>query len=348
MVNILITFFIASIGAYIAKKSRVPAGFMIGSMAAVAVFNVVSGKAYFPHYLKTMTQIISGLFIGCKISRNELGILRKSVKPALINMILVIAACMSMGLVMFFFTDYSLATCLFATAPGSMVDMSIIGMEMGADTTIVSVMQIVRLASILCLFPTFFGYLIKAVCNEENTAEEHEVNEDSDEGGQKSFSHMIITILVAAVTGLTGYYIGFPAGALIFSMIGVALQNILFQNAYMHINLKRFAQICAGALIGESINAESLHNLRGSIIPAIILGIVLIVVALSFILFKSSNLDFPTCLFSCAPGGASDLALIAEEYGANTPKVSIIQSVRVIMVVIIYPVMIKILTGIAQ
>lgn len=150
------------------------------------------------------------------------------------------------------------------------------------------------------------------------------------------------------VSGMLGYILKVPAGALIFSMIGVAVQNIALQNAYMHINLKRFAQICAGALIGESINANAVRNLRSSVIPAFILiaGIMIIVVVLSFILFKSSDLDFATCLFSCAPGGASDLSLIAEEYGANTPKVSIIQSVRVIMVVVIYPVVINLMTSI--
>jgi uncharacterized membrane protein AbrB (regulator of aidB expression) len=54
-------------------------------------------------------------------------------------------------------------------------------------------------------------------------------------------------------------------------------------------------------------------------------------------LSKTSELDLITALFACAPGGATDLALIAEEYGANTPKVSIIQTMRVIGVVVFYP-----------
>ena len=347
MLQLIITFIVAIIGALIAKKLRIPAGFMIGSMIAVAVFNVISGKAFFPHYLKTMTQIISGLFIGCKISRAELGLLKRSVKPAIINMIFVISACIGMGCVMCTMTDCSLPTCLFATAPGSMVDMSIIGMEMGADTTVVSVMQIVRLVSILSLFPTFFGCLIRRVGAKSKNAKCIEKDAHCSEAVSKTWCNMGITIFVAIVSGMIGYFSGFPAGALIFSMIGVSVQNIVFDNAYMHINLKRFAQICAGALIGESINAEAIMNLKNSIIPAVILvvGIVIIVIILSFILYKTTDLDFATCLFSCAPGGASDLALIAEEYGANTPKVSIIQSVRVIMVVIIYPVVIHLLAG---
>lgn len=341
VVQLLITFLIALVGAIIAIKLKIPAGAMIGSLIFVSIFNVIFDYAYFPKDLKTMTQMISGLFIGSKITKYELASLKKSIKPAIINTVLILIFCLAMGVLLSFLTDYSLATCTFATAPGSMVDMSIIGMDMGADTSVVSVLQLVRLITILCVFPTLFEKIIKAI--EKRYPQPKVKVELLDEPvrifAEHSKKNIILTLIVAITFGFIGFKLGIPAGVLMFTTLGVSLQNIITTTAYMPYRLKQFAQICAGALIGESITYSSILNLRYAIIPAILLmiGLFMIVLLLSFILYKTSDLDFTTALFACAPGGASDLALIAGEFGANTPKVSIIQTMRVICVVIFYP-----------
>lgn len=341
IVQLLITFFIAMIGAIIAMKLKIPAGAMVGSMIFVSVFNIIFDFAYFPTDLKTMTQIISGLFIGCKITKYELVSLKKSIKPAIINTVFILLLCLCMGVILYLLTDYSLATCTFATAPGSMVDMAIIGMDMGADTSVVSVLQLVRLVTILCVFPILFGKIIEKIEKKyPHPKKECEfIDETNRTYAEHSKKNIIITLLVAITSGLIGLKLGIPAGALIFAVLGVSLQNIFTTSAYMPYRMKQFAQICAGALIGESVTYSSLISLRYAIIPAILLmiGLFIIVLLLSFILYKTSDLDFTTALFACAPGGASDLALIAGEFGANTPKVSIIQTMRVVCVVVFYP-----------
>lgn len=346
--NLLITFLVALIGALVAMKLKIPAGAMVGSMIAVAIFNIAFDCAYFPRDLKTMTQIISGLFIGCKITKYEIVSLKKSIKPAIINTVLILLSCLLMGVILYLFTDYSLATCTFATAPGSMVDMSIISMDMGADTSVVSVLQLVRLVTILCLFPTLFGKIIKLVEKhfpQRNSTDQQQPDTSDRIYAKHTKTNMALTLLIAIAFGLLGYATGIPAGALIFSMFGVALQNVFTTTAYMPYRLKQFAQVCAGALIGESVTRESVISLRHAIVPAIILmiGLFIIILILSFILYKTSDLDFTTALFSCAPGGASDLALIAEDFGANTPKVSIIQTMRVVCVVVFYPTAIQLI-----
>lgn len=342
MLEIGITFLVALIGGVIAVRCKVPAGAMVGAMIAVAVFNVATGTAYFPTNAKIMTQIVSGLFIGCKITRREVLSLKRALKPAVMNVVLILCACLVMGVVLYFFTDYSLATCTFASAPGSLVDMAIISIDMGADTSVVSVLQLVRLLSILGLFPTLFGLLIKRIQKKHPEALQKEAPQQVETAEARDVKHaknIAITLLVAIACGLIGHFVGIPAGALIASMIGVSLMNIFTGAAYMPFRMKQFAQVCAGALIGESVNREAIVNLRGALLPAAIMLVCLflIVLILSFILYKTSDLDFVTALFSCAPGGASDLALIAEDFGANTPKVSIIQTMRVVCVIIFYP-----------
>ena len=72
-----ITFFIGLIGAGIALKYKVPAGAMIGSLFAVAVFSIVTGKAYLPQSYKVIAQISTGAFIGARIKYNDIIELKK-------------------------------------------------------------------------------------------------------------------------------------------------------------------------------------------------------------------------------------------------------------------------------
>ena len=344
MEAIIITFLVASAGGVLASKLKVPAGAMVGAMAAVAVYNIFTDGAYFPKDVKYATQIVSGLFIGCRVSRTQLGGLKRLVRPAIMNTALLIIACLAMGVAMYALTDYSFATCAFACAPGSMVDMSIIAMDMGADTSVVSVLQLVRLLSILGIFPGFFNAILK------KRQSGGDLQEPSDERGEhicrkRGMKYAAATLLVALAGGVLGVWTGIPAGALIFSMAAVSVQNVVFENAYMPMGVKRLAQICAGALIGESVTAQAVTELRFAIIPAavMILCLLAVVFGLAALLHKRGGLDMRTALFACAPGGASDLALIAEDFGASAPIISLIQYVRVVAVVIVYPAAIQLL-----
>ena len=343
MMHILMTFGVALLGAYIAKKLEIPAGGMIGSMLAVALFNIIFDVATFPSQMKVLVQTISGVLIGCKITKSELVGFKKLLKPSLINIIMLFSGCLTIGWLMYKFTDYALVTSAFATAPGGLMDMVIISMDMGADTAVVSILQVVRLLSILSLFPTLFKVIIQKVQKKYPTT----VNnlpvdctiDASDACADKTLKNMAITLIIGTMSGLIGFYSGIPAGTLMFSMLGVGIQNVWRNSAYVPVDFKFFAQTCGGALIGVTVNRSLLLSLQHAILPAILMvvGMITIVLVLAFILYRTSDLDFPTAMFACAPGGASDLALIAEEFGANAPQVSIIQSVRLVLVVMIYP-----------
>ena len=52
---------------------------------------------------------------------------------------------------------------------------------------------------------------------------------------------------------------------------------------------------------------------------------------------NSAGLDYATALFACAPGGMTDMALIAQDLGANSAYVSIIQLSRMLFIVSVFP-----------
>jgi membrane AbrB-like protein len=274
-VLILVTFGIALAGGLIAIRLKVPAGAMIGAMVAVGLFNVLADSAVFPNEAKLLTQTISGLFIGCKINKSELRSLKKTLRPALLNVVLILLFCLGMGVVLYQVTDYSLATCTFSTAPGSLVDMAIISIDMGADPSVVSVLQLVRLVSILGLFPLAFQGLIKKWPPAVVVTPDEPVS--AAPPTTMTVPRIGLTLLIGALGGLIGYALGIPAGALLFAMLTVSLLNIFTNRACTPFKVKQFAQICAGTLIGTTVNLETMIHLKSAIIPALLMMIGLFV-----------------------------------------------------------------------
>ncbi len=58
----IITLLVGLIGAVIALKLKVPAGAMIGSLFAVAIFNILTSNADLPQSYKIIAQISTGTF----------------------------------------------------------------------------------------------------------------------------------------------------------------------------------------------------------------------------------------------------------------------------------------------
>jgi len=157
---------------------------------------------------------------------------------------------------------------------------------------------------------------------------------------------MIYTLIIACIGGIIGLKLKLPAGALVGSMVFVAIYNIFFENAEIPANFKAIAQIIVGGLIGLYFTKKSVCGLKDLIVPVFILsaGMMASCIILGFIISKLSGLDLVTALFSSAPGGLTDMTLISEAYGADISKVALLHLIRMITVVMILPLIIKLFT----
>lgn len=352
MLPLFYTILAAIAGGLLVKALKVPAGAMIGALAAVALLNIFTGEAFLPAEIKVIVQAIAGTFIGVGIRKEDVLALKKMIKPAVIIVAAVIFLTLVMGFLLCFFTKYDLVTSLFCCAPGGVVDMALISFDMGADTSIVSILQLTRLISVIALFPPLVTRVVrlfeKCCPREANLKSTNEKEKElrpqaSMSVKKRSWKETLVTATVGGISGMVGFFLGVPAGPLVFAMIGVAAQNIFWGNAYLPLPVKTGAQICSGALIGEGITLAAVIGLKDAIIPAILflLGHFLISVSLSLGLYRFTNMNLPTAFFCCAPGGLSEFSLIAADFGADTSKVTTFQLLRVVCVIGFYPVLIS-------
>ena len=134
------------------------------------------------------------------------------------------------------------------------------------------------------------------------------------------------------------------------SMTGVAVYNIFSNNAFMPVTLRQLIQVLAGALIGAQMTLKDFISLKDIVVPVIviIIGFCLMNFILGLVIYKITDFSVQTAMFSASPGGMSDMAIIASELGADTPKVAVMQFLRLVSVVAVYPILIKIISQFIQ
>jgi membrane AbrB-like protein len=157
---------------------------------------------------------------------------------------------------------------------------------------------------------------------------------------------IIITLIIAGIGGFIGIKLKIPAGALIGAMISVALTNIFYGKGEIPANFRLIAQIIVGGMIGLNFSKESVCGLKNLIGPALIMVVGLLVscIILGLLIWKLTGLNLITALFSSAPGGLTDMALISEAYGADISKVALLHLVRLISLITVLPVIIRMIT----
>lgn len=361
MTQLIITLIVGIVGGIIALRFKVPAGAMVGSMMAVTVFSVITGHAFVPQNIKILTQIAAGAFVGTGIKRKDVVDMRLIIKPAIFMVSSMIILDLFMGYIMFRVTGLDLVTALFSTAPAGIVDMTLISDDLGADTSKVAVLHLIRLVSVLIIFPSLMKFISDHFNNKNKNALDEiatSASETKMDGSlKKSLKNkttlkeksinFLLTMGLAVVAGLTGYALNIPAGTMTFSMIAVGALNVISDKGFMPLNIRRLTQMFAGALIGSRVTYTDIIELKGILIPALILlaGIITINLFIGFLIHKISSFELITSLLACAPGGLSDMTLIAKDLGGDVPKVAILHLVRVVSVIGIFPILIKAITS---
>lgn len=140
------------------------------------------------------------------------------------------------------------------------------------------------------------------------------------------------TVVIALIFGIFVMRFDIPAGGMIGGMIGVAAFNVVFQKAYIYPYVRIAVQICLGAMSGSRVGRKELKDMWRLIGPIACMFAVLIVLNVVFgcIIVKMTGMDIRTALLSITAGGATDMIFVAEDVGADTGMVGLMQSLRML------------------
>lgn len=158
----------------------------------------------------------------------------------------------------------------------------------------------------------------------------------------------LILIAVSGLGGfllsLTGMSIGWMIGTLMTAAFIALRHPALFQRKgkntlRIHSRWLLLGQFILGIELGQKMNMKVLHIFAENWLPVSFMLVFSILLAMlsGFVLWKLSKTDMLTSFVGTAPGGLSAMPGIAQEVGANTAVVSLVQTIRVLMVVLTIP-----------
>lgn len=345
MPKFMMTALIASSMGYGFYRMRVPAGLLVGSLIGAALYNIFTGVAWMPSEAKVIAQIMAGTFIACSLDGNALRRMPHLMRPGLMIVFGMLIVNLVTGFLVFFLTPLDLITALMGTVPGGMSDVPLISADLGADLPKVAVMQFSRLLVAVGIYPSFIKlWHAKDSKNQVNQPKQVTASKE-----QPCPLHLVIfTMVVAILAGFVGKDMGVPAGPLVFSMLAILALRFLGFKVCMPKNLKRLAQILSGAYIGSAVGVSDLIEMRHLLAPILIsnLGYLILCVLMGHWLVKQFDMPLSEAMLATTPGGSSDMVLIASELGVDSREVLVFQMMRLMMVVTIFPVIIKIIVNI--
>ena len=150
---------------------------------------------------------------------------------------------------------------------------------------------------------------------------------------------MLATLLFALAGGWTLQKLKVPGGMMVGAVIGASAFNILTGQGYMHPLAKTAAQIAAGAFIGVGVRREDIGQMRSLLkVSLLIISALLVVnVATGLALHALGPMDLITSLMASAPGGLSDIPMIAADMGADASQVVVLQFARFVLGIALIP-----------
>lgn len=152
-------------GALIGYTLHIPAGVLIGAMLAVGLISI-SGKVRIPSIpsqVRSGLQLGLGILLGSQFTPETLATLTDLWQPACISAAIAISTGLVSAFVSYRWMGIEKITAFLGTAPGGLSDMSLIALDMEAQSNTVVLMHLARLISVVVLIPLLVRLVLPTV-----------------------------------------------------------------------------------------------------------------------------------------------------------------------------------------
>jgi uncharacterized protein len=147
------------------------------------------------------------------------------------------------------------------------------------------------------------------------------------------------TLLIAAAGGATFLLLGFPAGLVTGSMLAVAVAALMGRPMRIPLPLARVCFVVIGMLLGAVVTPVTLQGIAAwpLSIALVALSAALMLVAITSYLRFLHGWDLLSALLGASPGGLAQAIALAADFRANLRGVAIVQTTRVLVVLLGLP-----------
>jgi membrane AbrB-like protein len=324
----------AGIGAFLLWL-HAPAALMLGPLIAAMMLAAGGGRVRFPLPPFVVAQGIIGCLIARMVPLTIIGDILDHWLLFTAGVLFVVGASSLLGWLMTRLQILPGTTALWGTSPGAASVMTIMAESYGADIRLVAVMQYLRVvlvAAVAALVAKLFGV-------------------SASQGPAAivwfppiAWLPLAETLALAVAGPLIARALRIPAGAFLVPMVaGIVLTHF----GWLAIELPAWLLAASYALVGWNIGLRFtrpllIHAARA--LPRIV-GCTLLLIALcglvALMLVHGAGVDPLTAYLATSPGGSDSIAIIAASTNVDVSFVMAMQTVRMIAVLLLAPVLTK-------
>ena len=336
--------FAALLGAYLGGRLRIPAGAFTGAMVGVGLLLAIVGfpEMRTPPSLNQMLQLLVGILVGLRVSRDSLASGARTLFPAAVLAAIFLLSGLAAALAAVALTGMSPATALFAAAPGGLTEMATIGTSLGADGPAVAAVHLSRLLLVI-----FVANLFLARSRSHHPPPDEPADGGSQERPRRPDGGAVVRFGLIACAGLAGGVLGLaltplPAAGVLGSLAGSGLARVSVRGAVPEGGFNLLVQVSGGGIIGLGFSAEFFETLAQLAGAALIVNATqMLAWALAgYLLVRIFRFDPETATFAAAPGGMGTLLSIIGETDADLVSVAFTHLFRLSATIVVVPLLV--------
>ena len=324
----------ASVG-WVASKTLLPLPWMIGPLLACAIWSINFGEKIapsnytFPQKFRNYFVAVIGVMIGSQVTPDLMDQFTKYF-PSIFGLLIFSWCAHLLNYKIFIkFGKYDRATAFFSSAPGGLMESIAMSEQYGGKIKIVTLQQFLRIIFVIILVPIIISIWFGAPVGSAAgfIIEKNAIISVID----------LFYILILVIVGLVlGSQLRMPAGHL----FGPMLLTILFTlSTNINIHLPDILIVVAQVIIGTSLGARFFGMDKRILLTAARLSalsvITMLILAFIFVIMLQnlSELTAVTLFISFAPGGVTEMSLIALSIASSPALVSAHHIFRIITTV---------------
>jgi uncharacterized protein len=334
VLQIIVTFLIAAAGGLLFQFLHIPMPWMLGPLTVMMIYQAISnGCACWPVQFRNLGLIVIGYSLGRTVTLETTGEILANLPMMFGVTLLSVIFCLGIGYITHRRTGISLASGMLGSIPGGLAQMVLLTEEIrDADVTVVIFMQMMRVLAVIFSVPFIAAYGIGPM-----------------HGGQPLppaaiESHALVVALPAILAAPLGAWLAsllkLPIPCLLGPIFAAAAAVLIGGPAPpVPPLLMNLALIFFGTYFGIMTTIESLKKL-GKVFPYAVGG-AFALLAFTYLLGVGLTLLTPatllTSFLSTAPGGLSEVGVVALALHADVAFITAYQLFRLFSILLLLP-----------
>lgn len=334
MLNNLLTIMIAAAGGALFYLLGIPIPWMLGSLTVVLAWKSTVGKGMeLRPEIRNGAQIILGLVMGKSFTREAAWRVAEQLPAIVISTVSTILFSLLMAYLIYKFCRVSLPSAILGSIPGGLSQMVLLCEEVeDAETTIVTIMQTIRLLLVVFMVPFVVqkglaGHVQAVAASRAGLAN---VN--------PSYIYLAIFLALAVLGALAATRLKLPTSYLVGPVLITAFLILLgLPSPQVPRWLIVTAQVIMGTFMGLRFQLQP--GLRRLFLLAVASNIIIILFTfgIGYLLTLLHGQSLMTSFLSMAPGGMSEMGIAAVAVGADLALVTSYQLFRILFILLVVP-----------